>query len=150
MSRYQKISQENIIYNNKTPKKQYNPESFFDKSPVWSFKLLDNNYKKWGFVHAENLYETVITKLKELEGQTWSEILGANGGRKYGTNNHFENVSKLIPEAQKRWKELKLDEYDRVFSLRLTGTHRLYGILLDGVFKVIWLDLNHEIYEMSR
>lgn len=126
------------------------PESFYDKSPVWSFKWLDNNYTKWGFVHVSELNSSVINKLKDYEGMTWDEIIKATGGRKRGNNNHYEKVSDLISEAVERWKTLKLEEYDQVFSLSLSGTERLYGILSDGIFRIVWYDKNHEIYPMKR
>ena len=111
---------------------------------------MDNGYKKWGFIHANDINESIISKLKAFEGMTWGEIMQISGGRNRGTNSHFENISDLIPEAQKRWKELKLDEYDRIFSLRLAGTQRLYGILENGILKIVWHDPIHEIYSINR
>ncbi len=61
-----------------------------------------------------------------------------------GTNSHFEDIAILCKEAQKRIEELHLD-IDQVFSLRLTATLRIYGILENGVFNVLWYDPNHEI-----
>ena len=88
--------------------------------------------------------------MKDYEGMTWGEIMKATGGRRTGNNNHFENVDEFIKEAQERWIELKLEEYSEAFSLRLTGTHRLYGILEDGTFRVIWYDEDHEIYKSTK
>ncbi len=135
----------------KKPKSQENPNSYMQKNPVWSFKRADNNYSKWGLKHSEELYRKVITKLISYEGMTWGDIMRASGGRKHGNNNHYENVADLIKEAQERWLELKLDEYDQVFSLRLDGEDRLYGLLPpDGIFSVIWYDQNHEIYQCKK
>ena len=144
------VKQKEIASNSKIPKHVEDPESFYDKVPVWSFKLLDNNYDKWGFIHVDNINETIINKLKDYEGMTWDEIIKETGGKKHGNNNHYENISDLIPEAQNRWKELHLEEYDRIFSLRLTGLQRLYGILLNGVFKIVWFDPKHEIYKTQK
>lgn len=144
------VKQKETASNSKNPKHIEDPESFYDRVPVWSFKLLDNNYDKWGFVHIDNINDTIIDKLKDYEGMTWGEIIKATGGKKYGNNNHYENISDLIPEAQSRWKELHLEEYDRIFSLRLTGLQRLYGILLNGVFKIVWFDPEHEIYKTHK
>lgn len=144
------VKQREDVSNSKTPKHTEDPESFYPKNPIWSFKYLDNGYDKWGFIHSTDLNREVISKMSDFERMTWGDIIKATGGRKHGNNNHYENVSELIPEAQKRWTELKLDEYDRVFSLRLTGECRLYGILLDGVFRVVWLDPKHEIYKVKK
>lgn len=144
------VKQRENVSGLKKPKQVEEPRSFLGMYPTWSFRLLDNDYDKWGFVHAEDLYTEVISKLKEHEGHTWGDIIRAAGGRSHGTNSHYEDVSKLIPEAQKRWLELHLEEYDRVFSLRLTGKHRLYGILEDGIFCIVWYDQEHEIYAMDK
>lgn len=139
-----------VVSNSKQPKIAVDPQSFLGKHPVWSFNSLDNGYGKWGFVHTDDLFGKVISKLKDYEGMTWSQILSASGGRSHGTNNHYEDVSELIPEAQRRWKAIHLEEYDRVFSLRLAGVERLYGILEDGIFRIVWFDQTHEIYPTKK
>ena len=144
------VKQKESASNEKNPKVVVDPQPFLGKHPVWSFKSLDNNYGKWGFIHADDLFGDVISKLKDNEGMTWAQIMSASGGRSQGTNSHYENVSDLIPEAQKRWSELHLEEYDQVFSLRLTNLHRLYGILQDGVFRIVWFDQKHEIYKTKK
>lgn len=144
------VKQKETAVGNKQAKNVEDPLSFMGLHPVWSFKKLDNGYGKWGFIHSDNLYNDVISKLKDNEGLTWNQIISASGGRSHGTNSHYENVSDLVPEAQKRWKDLHLEEYDRIFSLRLTGRHRLYGILQSGVFSIVWFDQNHEIYPVSK
>ena len=76
--------------------------------------------------------------------------MSSSGGRSHGTNNHYEDVADLCKEARDRIIELKLIDIDRVFSLRLSGTERLFGILEDGIFSIIWYDPNHEIYPISE
>lgn len=144
------VKQKETASNIKSPKAIENPQSFYDMHPIWSFKLLDNSYTKWGFVHTNDLYNDIIVKLKDYEGMTWGDVIKASGGRAHGNNNHYENISDLIPEAQKRWREIRLEEYDRVFSLRLTGEQRLYGVLLDGIFRIVWFDQHHEIYTTQK
>lgn len=144
------VKQKETVSNSKLPKAVEDPQSFMGMHPTWSFKSLDNGYTKWGFIHADDLFNDVICKLKDNEGMTWAQIFSASGGRSHGTNSHYENVSDLIPEAQKRWADLRLEEYDRVFSLRLTNFHRLYGILENGVFRIVWFDQTHEIYPTKK
>ena len=96
-----------------------------------------------------NLYENVILKLKDYEGLTWAEINKASGGGTYGTNSHYEDVEDLCKDARDRINELMIFE-DRVFSLRLDGETRLYGIIENGVFYVIWYAPNHEIYPVKK
>ena len=127
-----------------------NPESYYDKTPKWVFKDMDVDHEKWSLQKCNNIYPYIIEKMKDYEGMTWGEIMKATGGRRTGNNNHFENVDEFIKEAQERWIELKLEEYSEAFSLRLTGTHRLYGILEDGTFRVILYDEDHEIYKSTK
>ena len=150
MAKSKKVIKKEMVIGRKIPTTYENPNAYFQKKPTWSFQYLDNGYKKWGFIHANDINESIISKLKAFEGMTWGEIMQISGGRNRGTNSHFENISDLIPEAQKRWKELKLDEYDRIFSLRLAGTQRLYCILENGILKIVWHDPIHEIYSINR
>lgn len=144
------VKQRESVNGSKHPKIAENPSSYWGMYPVWSFRSLDISYHKWGLSQTPHLFEDVIYKLKEFEGMTWASIMSASGGRNRGTNNHFDNVSDLIAEAQNRWIDLHLEDYDRVFSLRLTGAYRLFGILEDGVFRIVWFDPNHEIYPVKK
>ncbi len=68
----------------------------------------------------------------------WSDILNRN--------NHEVYVSSISRAAQKRLAEIKLDDFDRLVSLRFSGKERLWGIKINNVFKLIWWDPNHEVY----
>lgn len=144
------VKQREAASNLKQPKRVEDPQSFMGKYPVWSFKFLDNGYTKWGFAHTDKLLIDVICKLKDNEGMTWGQIFSAAGGRSHGTNSHYVNISELTPEAQKRWRDLNLEEYDQAFSLRLSNLHRLYGVLQDGIFRIVWYDQNHEVYAVKK
>ena len=61
-----------------------------------------------------------------------------------GWTEEWYDIAILCKDAQRRIEELHLD-IDQVFSLRLTETLRIYGILENGVFNVLWYDPNHEI-----
>lgn len=124
------------------------PEEYKTKTPAWAFSRCDT--EKWALCGCKEIYDSVIKKLGDFEGLTWMEIMSQSGGRSHGTNSHFEDVGELIREAQKRLRELHLDDLDQVFSLRLSGTERIYGILNDRVLRIIWYDPNHEIYPMSK
>lgn len=41
------VKQPKIIYPSTHPKHIENPESFYSKNPIWSFKLLDNTYHNY-------------------------------------------------------------------------------------------------------
>lgn len=123
-----------------------NPSHYLGLSPRWAFKKMDTEHPRWAIGSCDSVYESIITKLRDYEGMTWQEIMSASGGRSSGTNNHFEDVADLCKEARDRMIELHMEDVDRIFSLRLTSKERLYGILEEGIFFVIWHDPNHEIY----
>ena len=123
----------------KIPQTVSNANSYLDKAPTWRFNRLDVDHPKWSMKKCCDFNTVILERLVAFERQTWSEItIDAKKA------NHHINVSRFIKEAQKRLDELKIVD-DELFSLRLSGTERLFGILTDGVFQIIWYDCNHEI-----
>ncbi len=145
-SKKQKTPKAQNISVSKTAKASGNPDWYLKQRPTWSFCRIDYEY----LPEDIDWQEDIIKKLGNYEGMTWAEIMQASGGRKSGTNNHFDNVSNLANFAQKRWTELHLEEYDQVFSLRLTGEKRIFGILTNAILKIIWYDKEHCFYPMSK
>lgn len=125
------------------------PCSYMRKSPSWAFHLCDEFHPRWSLNCYPSLYNDVLKKLQSYEGMTWGEIQSSSGGKTHGTNSHFEKMSELCKEARKRAEELHIYE-DYIFSLRLDGKKRLFGLIEDGVFLVIWYDPNHEIYPSEK
>lgn len=148
MGNRKKVKSKEVADYKKTPKSLEDPEGYLKKHPVWAFQHCDLEHERWSLLNCNTFYEDIMDKLSSYERMTWAEIQSASGGKKKGTNNHFAYISKLDKEAQKRAMELHLD-VDELFSLRLTGTLRLYGILENGIFSIIWYDPNHEIYPLK-
>ena len=130
--------------------KSYN--NALKNNPTWSFDAADVNISKWNFFKNSN--EDILMQLKSFEGMTWHEIEKSSGGRKNGTNNHFVKISELVKEAQQEIKKLHYidNKIYSLFSLRLSGKTRMYGIREEntGLFKIVWLDLEHEIYHLRK
>jgi len=81
---------------------------------------------------------------------TWQNIIEAAGGRRRGSNNHPIAISDLCREAQVRCQELGLHELtDELFSLRLAGNVRLWGIRQGRILQLIWYDPRHEVYPLN-
>lgn len=137
------------ITGNKVPKNIEDPDSYLKKTPVWVFKRCDREHEKWSLNKCDNFYEDILDKLISFESMTWSEIMSAAGGRTSGTNSHFELISEMVKEAQRRAMELKLD-VDQLFSLRLEGKKRLYGIIDNGKFYIVWYTSDHDIYLSNK
>ena len=134
------------INGSKTAKTNENPDWYKTKHPTWTFNRLD-----YDWLPADVDWQNdIVRKLGNYETQTWGEIMIANGGRKHGTNSHFDNISELTAEFKERWKQLHLEEYDQVFSLRLTGERRIFGILEGAVLSIVWYDAEHKAYPTSK
>lgn len=72
----------------------------------------------------------------------WSEILGRDS--------HEMPVERLCTEAQQRLVTLKLDDTDRVLSLRVTGRERVFGVRMDEPVYLLWWDPNHEVCPSTK
>ncbi len=94
--------------------------------------------------------DKLYPKLKEYEKLTWDEIENQKYGSEGKTKNHPIPKSSLIKEAQDRLKELKQDDIDEVYSLRLEGKLRVFGIREDNCLKIIWVDTNHEVCTSNK
>lgn len=121
-----------------TPVPGGNPESYYAKAPSWRFSKADFD-GEWS-PRAILREEAVFNRLVSFERQTWGGIVTDK------KNNHFIAPNQMIKAARKRIEELRYMEYaDSLFSVRVGGRERLWGILADGIFYVVWYDQNHEI-----
>lgn len=115
-----------------------NPEQYYVENPAWSFANTDQTM--WAF-NQENIGDLIWTEvlpyLKALESQTWSEILVRNKKQ-----NHSINVKDLNKVAQDRLAARYI-ETESLISLRITGSHRLYGYMTGRVFNILWYDNDH-------
>ena len=124
----------------------------FDKTKIaWQISTFDID-GEWGWtkIGPKRWLNDVVPKLQDFESMTWAEIQKASGGRKSGNNSHFVLVENLKKEARDRLVELQQDDIDELFSLRLQGKHRIYGIRDGRVLRIIWFDPHHEIYPTNR
>lgn len=130
----------------KDPRVKSDPESNRRKKPAWNIGLIDPG-GPWCFkqLNREQWWDDIFLKLKNYETMTWQEIYDASGGRSHGNNNHEVPICDLSSAARRRLKGLKLDDISSLFSLRLTGQQRIWGILDGNVLKLLWFDPEHEI-----
>ena len=114
------------------------PDRFLNEHPSWNFSSCD--LEVWCF-DKENLgdkfWDEILPRMKSLETQKWSEILIA--GKK---ENHSISVKTLNNVAIKRLDNRKIESED-IVSLRIQGTHRIYGLISGSVFNILWFDDNH-------
>lgn len=116
------------------------PSDVGKRFPVWKFRGVDHD-GRWGFgdVAPGDLVE-ILKKLAHFESMTIHEIFhnGDEPGKHY-------RPDALIPDAQRRLEDLLLDDETRISRLRLKGAQRLYGIVREECFEVLWWDSLHEV-----
>ncbi len=124
----------------KLTKQLIDPQSYDTLNPSWRFSKLAPLGSKWA-IHSvnETVKKDIIKKLMYFEKMTWTDIKSSSTHK-----SHNVNIDKIITSAQKELTDLHIYE-DQIFSLRLTGKERIWGILSRGVLEIIWYDSNHEI-----
>ena len=105
--------------------------------PSWRFQHLDVGGPYCPTSMSPEKVLDVREKLAGFESMTWGEI--------EGFRNHFIPVDQLIPAARARLTELRLDDIDEVFSLRLSAKERIFGIRELAVLRLLWWDPGHAI-----
>jgi hypothetical protein len=114
------------------------------QTPAWQFHRCDEDHSLWGWGKlTDEEHLNIIKLLHGFEKTTWTQIKQAAGGRSSGTNNHPLPIEGFNKDALKRLEQLKLDDADELFSLRLNNTLRLYGIRDGRVLRFIWHDPYH-------
>ena len=79
----------------------------------------------------------VRQRLASFESMTWGEI-GSTGS-------HPIPVSDLSADAQRRLGEIRQDDVEQLYSLRVSGTERVFGIREGGVLRILWWDPSHQV-----
>jgi hypothetical protein len=118
-----------------------------DECPSWHFSILDWE-GDWGWSKLSNTdFCTILRWMKDVECLSWKEIQIQTVSR---AKHHKMPIGELCRDAQKRLEELCQDDIDEVFSFRLDGKKRLWGIVERGIFKILWWDPEHTIYPVSK
>lgn len=116
-----------------------------DHCPVWQLKILDMEHPAWGWknLSSADLHD-VLSKLKNYETMKWKEI---RANLQY---NHYIPTANVHSDAQKRLRELQLDDFEELFRLRLGGKQRVWGILERYIFKILWWDPDHTVCSSEK
>lgn len=80
-------------------------------------------------------------KLSDFETMTWNEIFVVAKKR-----NHPIRVDQLRCEHARRWMKVHMSDQPLLWTLRLTGPERVWGIFSEGAYQIIFWDPNHLIY----
>lgn len=105
----------------------------------WRVDLVDFD-GNWGWekATARVVLSEVVPKLHNFETMNWADVEGPSGS-------HFVSVDSLCDGAQERLKEINQVDLDKLFSLRITGERRLWGVRDGHVLRVLWWDPKHEV-----
>jgi hypothetical protein len=81
--------------------------------------------------------QEILQKIFSSQKLTWQEL--RNNG------SHLVNRKDLSPEAQKRLDQMQKEDLDQLFSLRLTGRKRIWGIKEGNILWLLWWDPDHQV-----
>lgn len=119
---------------------------------VWSAKLLKNSDAgaqwSWQLSHSQTIEALLF--LEEMQRLTWADIQGQRSGGR--AKHHYQPIDSLCAQAQTYLSALMADDVDieSVFRFRVNSKTRLWGIVEDGVFKMLWYDPEHTVYPVSK
>lgn len=110
-----------------------------DREDAWSWgEPRDWDADEWGSI--------IHPALQQFEQLTWGEVdqFSSDTGHKM---HHGHEVGELIEEAQRRWQQLDLEQYDSLFRFRVGGQkRRAWGFIVQFHFHFVWWDREHSIY----
>ena len=129
----------------KVPRQVEDPLSFHKEYPVWRMGKVDVGCEHWGWnlIDGATMHR-IREKLASYETMTFREILN-----KDATGCHDVDIYQMIPKAQARVEAIKLTR-DSLFSLRITGKERVWGIRTNHVIELLWWDPEHEVCPATK
>lgn len=130
----------------KKPQWAEDPSGTDGMTPLWSFARGDFN-GPWPPT-GEQFGKVVIPKLAEYETHRWADIQRATHGHR-GSKSHQIEVTKFEKDPRDRLAEIHVDE-DSLFSLRLSGKQRVYGIRRGRVLEILWYDPDHVLVKSTN
>lgn len=112
------------------------------RTPLWAFRIIGvGGPWCWSALSGNDLAQ-VLQRLKQLESMTWGEVEGGE--------HRFVDVAGCSKQARDRLQEWKHDDTPSLFSLRVTGRRRIYGIRDENVFSFLLWDPEHEVYPARK
>lgn len=129
----------------KVPRQAEDPLAFHKEYPVWRMGKVDVGCDPWGWNTIDGgAMHRIREKLAAYETMTFREILN-----KDGTGCHDVEIYRMIPKAQARAAAIKVPR-DSLFSLRITGKERVWGIRTNHIIELLWWDPEHEVCPSAK
>ncbi len=109
---------------------------------AWHLSTIDKDGPfGWCHVGQSCYWDRIHQKLASFETMTWNDIVKGS---------HPVELKDLSKEARKRLEEIQQDDIESLYSLRLTGTERIWGIRDRNFLKVLWWDPNHKVCPSNK
>ena len=127
-------------------------QSSENEKVVWVFDMVDTSGPFAFDVNRKEFeHKDFLEKMLYYSRMTWAEIRRQTHDGGKSKHHYLTEVERLSKAAQKRIKELKLDEdTDRIYSFALNNKLRIIGLRDREKFHVLWYDAEHEVYPSSR
>lgn len=112
---------------------------------VWRLGFHDDD-GDWALSSASrNQMVNLLDKLVSYESMKVGEIFSPDSehGKAY-------EVASMPPHAQERLREIGHDDEDKLHRLRCSGVARLYGIMRENVFHILWWDPEHQVWPSAK
>lgn len=113
----------------------------FQSKPAWRLNNADKNGDFAVPLDDTNVMHEIFRFLHSIDSNTWNAILNTS------QNHHEIELSRFSKLAQRRIKDIKLDEQiGSLMSLRMTGKKRLFCYISDGfIGNLLWYDPEHQV-----
>lgn len=124
----------------KRPRTSAEPTRYLKLNPSWRISQLEM-VEPFGWHKLDpDMADYIKGMLSSFESMTWAEILIDAKKR-----NHSVPVGDLCKSARQRLRDMRQEDVDEIVSLRLSGKERVWGILEEGVLRLIWWDPEHQV-----
>jgi hypothetical protein len=129
----------------KTPKIASEPSFYDDRKAAWRIsKIQISSPYGWHELTAPEVAE-IKEKLGTFEKNTWRELFVRDARL-----NHCIPSNELKCPIARKWMTINMPDQPYLWTLRLSGAERVWGILSEGAYQIVFWDPQHLIWEVRR
>ncbi len=129
----------------KTPAIGVQPPIYGDQKAAWRISKIQMTAPYgWHVMTAQEVAQ-VKQKLETFEKSTWKELFVDNKHR-----NHRISAADLKCPIARKWMKDNMPDQDYLWTLRLSGAERIWGILSQDAYQIVFWDPDNLIWEVPR
>jgi hypothetical protein len=121
------------------------PPAYDDKKAAWRISKIQLADPYGWHEMTPSEVSAIRVKLATFEKNTWKELFI----RDAKWNHRIQSGDLKCPIA-KAWMKTNMPDQPFLWTLRLSGAERVWGILSEGAFLIVFWDPNHLIWEIPR